>query len=460
MKILIARYGTSNDKLSIISNTLNHSNNRCLHIYLHFKIVILSSFIPKASYRVLLRITNHPQQSLYTKTNSFQNNKMESENKRYLFTSESVAEGHPDKLCDQISDAILDAYLERDPDSRVAVECFTKTGFVLIGGEVTSKAQVDVENIARKTIIEVGYDSGKYGFDGNYCGIQIALSKQSPDIAQGVNTSISKEQGAGDQGLMFGYATSETPEFMPLAIITAHKLMKKRAELRGDLNYLGPDGKCQVSVEYLNEKPTRIHTIVFSTQHDESISNELLKHDIIEKIIKPVCKNWIDENTIFHINPTGRFVIGGPVGDAGLTGRKIIVDSYGGSGRHGGGAFSGKDPSKVDRSAAYASRYIAKNIVASGLAERCEVQIAYAIGIAEPVSILVNCFGTNKIPEEKIEVLIRKHFPLKPADIILQLNLKRPIYKKTAVYGHFGRNDEDFTWEKTDKVHLLKDSQI
>ena len=387
---------------------------------------------------------------------------MESENRRYLFTSESVAEGHPDKLCDQISDAILDAYLERDPDSRVAVECFVKTGFVLIGGEVTSKAHVDVENIARKTIIEAGYDSGKYGFDGNYCGVQIALSKQSPDIAQGVNNTISKEQGAGDQGLMFGYATSETPEFMPLAIITAHKLMKKRAELRKDntLNYLGPDGKCQVSVEYLNEKPIRIHTIVFSTQHNESVSNELLKNDIIEKIIKPVCKNWIDENTIFHINPTGRFVIGGPVGDAGLTGRKIIVDSYGGSGRHGGGAFSGKDPSKVDRSAAYASRYIAKNIVASGLAERCEVQIAYAIGIAEPVSILVNCFETNKIPEEKIEVLIRKHFPLKPADIILQLNLKRPIYKKTAVYGHFGRNDEDFTWEKTDKVHLLKDSQI
>ncbi len=379
----------------------------------------------------------------------------------YIFTSESVAEGHPDKICDQVSDALLDAYLEKDPNSRVAIECFTKTGFILVGGEVTSKGAVDIENVVRKKIIEIGYDSGKYGFDGNTCGVVIALSKQSSDIAQGVNenSGAQKEQGAGDQGLMFGYATNETPEYMPLPITLAHKIMQKRAESRkkGEIKYLGPDAKTQISVEYRNDRPARIQAVVLSTQHNDDVSLEEIKKDMIEKIIKPVCGNWLDDKTIYHINPTGRFVIGGPVGDAGLTGRKIIVDSYGGQGRHGGGCFSGKDSSKVDRSAAYAARYIAKNIVASGIADKCEIQIAYAIGIAEPVSVHVNCFGTNKISEDKIEELVRKHFPLKPAEIINKLNLKRPIYGKTAVYGHFGRSDNDFTWEKLDKVDVLKE---
>lgn len=375
----------------------------------------------------------------------------------HLFTSESVAEGHPDKLCDQVSDALLDEFLRHDPDSRVAIECFTKTGFIVVGGEVTSKASFDISDVVRKTIIEAGYDNLKYGFDGNTCGVIVSLSKQSPDIAQGVNADEQKEQGAGDQGLMFGYATNETPEYMPLPIMLAHDLLRKRRELRkeGKFNYLGPDAKSQVTVEYQDGKPKRVHTVVLSSQHDENVSLDYLKQDLIEKVIKPVCGSWMDESTVLHINPTGKFVIGGPVGDAGLTGRKIIVDSYGGYGRHGGGAFSGKDPSKVDRSAAYAARYIAKNIVAAGLAEQCEVQISYAIGIAEPVSVLVNCFGTNKIPEDQIEALVRMHFPLKPADIISHLELKRPIYKKTAVFGHFGRNEPDFKWEKLDKVALL-----
>ena len=375
----------------------------------------------------------------------------------HLFTSESVAEGHPDKLCDQVSDALLDEFLRHDPDSRVAIECFTKTGFIVVGGEVTSKASFDISDVVRKTIIEAGYDNLKYGFDGNTCGVIVSLSKQSPDIAQGVNADEQKEQGAGDQGLMFGYATNETPEYMPLPIMLAHDLLRKRRELRkeGKFNYLGPDAKSQVTVEYQDGKPKRVHTVVLSSQHDENVSLDYLKQDLIEKVIKPVCGSWLDERTVLHINPTGKFVIGGPVGDAGLTGRKIIVDSYGGYGRHGGGAFSGKDPSKVDRSAAYAARYIAKNIVAAGLAEQCEVQISYAIGIAEPVSVLVNCFGTNKIPEDQIEALVRMHFPLKPADIISHLELKRPIYKKTAVFGHFGRNEPDFKWEKLDKVALL-----
>ena len=380
--------------------------------------------------------------------------------KNYIFTSESVAEGHPDKLCDQVSDTLLDAFLEKDPESRVAVECFTKTGFIVVGGEVTSKAHVDIERVVRKTICDAGYDSGKYGFDGNTCGVMIALSKQSPDIAQGVNANsqTEKEQGAGDQGLMFGYATNETPEFMPLPIVLAHKLMLKRTELRksGELDYLGPDAKSQVSVEYADGKPLRVRTVVLSTQHDANTSLEKIKEDMIKKVINPVCGKYLDSETVYHINPTGRFVIGGPVGDAGLTGRKIIVDTYGGHSSHGGGCFSGKDPSKVDRSAAYAARYIAKNIVASGLAEKCEVQLAYAIGVAKPVSILVNCFGTNKIDEQIIEKLVWKNFPLKPGEIIRELDLKKPIYAKTAVYGHFGRNENGFSWERLDKVDVLR----
>lgn len=375
--------------------------------------------------------------------------------KRYIFTSESVSSGHPDKICDQVSDALVDAFISQDPDSRCAIECFAKTGFIVVGGEVRSKANVDVESIVRKKIIEIGYNSGKYGFDGNTCGVLNAISKQSEDIAIGVDEGQEKEQGAGDQGLMFGFATNETPEYMPLPIILAHKIMQKRNELREnkEIAYLGPDAKTQVSVEYEDGKPKRIDTVVLSTQHDADISLEKIKEDMIEKVVKPVCGEWLD-NTKYHINPTGRFVIGGPVGDAGLTGRKIIVDTYGGHGSHGGGCFSGKDASKVDRSGAYVSRYIAKNLVAAGLADKCEIQIAYAIGIAEPVSILVDCFGTNKIPEEKIEELVRKHFPLKPAAIISELDLKKPVYSPTAAYGHFGR--PEFSWEKTDKAEILK----
>ncbi|MBT4445972.1 methionine adenosyltransferase [archaeon] len=380
-----------------------------------------------------------------------------------LFTSESVGEGHPDKIADQISDAILDAMLTQDPNSRVAVETFTKTGFVVVGGEVTTKSYVDIQKIVRDTIVEIGYDKPDFGFEGSTCGVLTALSEQSPDIAQGVNQGegLHEEQGAGDQGLMFGFATNETPELMPLPITLAHKLMARLASARkrGELWYVRPDSKSQVTVEYNDQgKPVRVDTVVVSTQHHPDVDLETIRRDMIEKIVKPICADWIDDDTKYFINPTGKFVIGGPVGDAGLTGRKIIVDTYGGMGRHGGGAFSGKDPTKVDRSASYMARYIAKNLVAAQLADRCEVQLAYAIGVANPVSVLVDCFGTNKISEEKISELVQEHFRLTPRGIIESLNLRRPIYKKTAAYGHFGRSDPDFTWEATDKADILREA--
>ncbi|MBI4453395.1 methionine adenosyltransferase [Candidatus Woesearchaeota archaeon] len=379
---------------------------------------------------------------------------------RYLFTSESVSEGHPDKLCDQISDSILDAALKDDPYARVAIECLVKTGFVVVAGEMTTNTYIDIQDVVRKTIKEAGYDNPAFGFDGNTCGVLASISEQSPDISQGVSEGLGlfKEQGAGDQGLMFGFATNETPELMPLTLVLAHKLLIRLRELRRTktLLYLGPDAKSQVTVEYVDGVPQRIDTVVVSTQHLASATHDQIQKDMIDCVIKPVCGKLLDSNTKFFINPTGSFVIGGPVADSGVTGRKIIVDTYGGHGSHGGGAFSGKDPSKVDRSAAYAARYIAKNIVAAGLADKCEVQLAYAIGVAAPVSVLVHCFETNKIPEEKISELARKHFPLKPAEIIKELNLRRPIYKKTATYGHFGRNEPEFTWERTDKVDVLR----
>ncbi len=381
----------------------------------------------------------------------------------FLFTSESVTEGHPDKICDNISDAFLDEYLRQDPNSRVAVETMVTTDFVAVSGEVTSKANFDQkaqEELVRKTIREIGYDNKDLMFDADSCKIDLRLHSQSPDISQGISATEEKEQGAGDQGLMFGYATNETEELMPMPILLAHKLVQKLSEVRRNkiLLWIRPDGKSQVSVRYVDNKPTKIETVIVSTQHAPNISHEEISREIIDKVIKPVLGNlWNDEIKI-HINPTGKFVIGGPHGDAGLTGRKIIVDTYGGFGRHGGGAFSGKDPSKVDRSACYMSRYIAKNLVAAGLADRCEVQLAYAIGVAEPVSLYVNTFGTNKIPENQIEELVRKNFDLKPLGIISQLDLKRPIYKKTASYGHFGRNEPEFTWEKTDKAETLKQS--
>lgn len=371
-----------------------------------------------------------------------------------LFTSESVSPGHPDKVCDQCSDAILDAILEQDPNARVAVECATKTGFVLVAGEVTTSAYVDVQKIVRQTIKEIGYDAPEYGFDDT-CGVLVSLSEQSPDIAVGVDEDDSHEQGAGDQGLMFGYACTDTDELMPLPIQLSHALVQKQFDVRrNQLSYLRPDAKAQVTIEYDGTTPKRCEAVVLSSQHDPGVELNQLREDIKKHIILPVLGEYVDEDTKFHINPTGIFVQGGPVADAGLTGRKIIVDTYGGFARHGGGAFSGKDPSKVDRSAAYAARYIAKNVVAAGLATHCEVQLAYAIGVAQPVSVLVECFGTNTQPVEDIQAAIRKHFALTPKELISELNLLRPIYKQTAAFGHFGR--ENLPWEALDKVKDLK----
>jgi len=381
--------------------------------------------------------------------------------KNYIFTSESVTEGHPDKVCDYISDAILDEFLRQDPDSRVAVETLVTTDFVTVAGEVTSKGKFDIEKVVRDTIAEIGYDDAALKFDAKTCEVLVKIDPQSPNISQGVTVSqTQKEQGAGDQGLMFGYASNETEELMPLPILLAHKLIQKLSQVRRDktLSWVRPDGKSQVSVRYENNKPTKIETVVISTQHAPEISQEKISSEIIDKVIKPVLGNLWNDQIKIHINPTGKFVIGGPHGDAGVTGRKIIVDTYGGFGRHGGGAFSGKDPSKVDRSACYMCRYIAKNLVAAELADRCEVQLAYAIGVAEPVSLYVNTFGTNKISEKRIEDLVRENFDMKPSGIISQLDLKRPIYKKTAAYGHFGRNEPEFSWEKTDKAAVLKQS--
>jgi S-adenosylmethionine synthetase len=371
--------------------------------------------------------------------------------RRWLFSSESVTEGHPDKVCDQISDALLDEFLRQDPDSRVAVESMITSGIVFVAGEVTSKGKADVQKIVRDTIRTIGYDRPEYGFDCDSCSVLSSLHEQSPDISMGVSASADKEQGAGDQGLMFGFATSETPELMPLPITIAHQLSMTLARVRKnkELSWVRPDGKSQVSVVYEDGVPKRIDSVVISTQHSPDISMSQLREEVVNKVIKPVCDSWIDSQTKFLVNPTGRFVIGGPPGDTGLTGRKIIADTYGGMGRHGGGAFSGKDPSKVDRSACYMARYVAKNIVAAGLAEKCEVQVAYAIGVAEPISIMVETFGTDKMPEEQIEGLVRKNFDMRPAGIIRTLDLKRPIYQQTAAYGHFGRSNPSFTWEQT-----------
>ncbi len=387
--------------------------------------------------------------------------------KKVFFTSESVTEGHPDKICDQISDAVLDEILAQDPTGRVACETIVTTGQVHIFGEITTTAHVDFPKIIRKTIKDIGYDRAKYGFDCETCGILVSIDEQSPDIARGVDQSLEARQdaadrydiGAGDQGMMFGYATNETPEFLPLPLAMAHRLSRRLAEVRknGTLPYLRPDGKTQVTVEYDDGKPVRIDAIVVSSQHDENVSHETIEKDLIEKVIRVVIPaEYLDADTKYYINPTGRFVIGGPQGDAGLTGRKIIVDTYGGMARHGGGAFSGKDPTKVDRSAAYAARYVAKNIVAAGIADRCEIQLAYAIGVAKPVSVLVDTFGTGKIPEETIAELIHKNFELRPAGIIDMLQLRRPIYRQTAAYGHFGRTDVDLPWEHTDKAEVLR----
>ncbi|MGZ7065255.1 MAG: methionine adenosyltransferase [Candidatus Aminicenantales bacterium] len=374
------------------------------------------------------------------------------------FTSESVTEGHPDKICDQVSDAVLDDLLRQDPYSRVAIESLTTTGTVHVAGEVTTNGWANVQKIVRHTLREIGYTDPRFGIDCEDAGVWVAIHSQSPDISQGVAEARSHEQGAGDQGMMFGYACNETKELMPLPIMIAHKLSKRLAEVRkkGLVKGLGPDGKSQVTVEYHDGKPKRLEAVVIAQQHIEDISEDVLKKMILEKVIKPVCGRYLDRKTKVFINATGRFVIGGPEGDTGVTGRKIICDTYGGMGRHGGGCFSGKDPSKVDRSAAYACRYIAKNVVAAGLADRCEVQLSYAIGVADPMAIFVDTFGTGKIADAKIVALIKKHFPVKPRDIIKALRLRRPIYKKTAAYGHFGRNDPDFTWEKTDKAALLR----
>lgn len=388
---------------------------------------------------------------------------------KLLFTSESVTEGHPDKICDQISDAILDAMLKQDPMSRVACETLTNTGFIMVMGEITTKANVDIQQIVRDTICEIGYNDSKLGFDGNTCAVMVALDKQSPDIAMGVDKALEAREGeleddldtgAGDQGMMFGFATNETEEYMPYPIALAHKLSRRLTEVRknGTLSYLRPDGKTQVTVEYDEKgKPIHLNAVVLSTQHDPDVTQEQIHEDIKKYVFDPVLPaELVDENTSFFINPTGRFVIGGPNGDSGLTGRKIIVDTYGGFARHGGGAFSGKDCTKVDRSAAYAARYVAKNIVAAGLADRCEIQLSYAIGVAQPMSIMVDTNGTGKLSDEKLVEIIRENFDLRPAGIIKMLDLRRPIYKQTAAYGHFGRNDLDLPWEKLDKVDVLK----
>ena len=376
----------------------------------------------------------------------------------FSFTSESVSEGHPDKVADQISDAILDAILAADVKGRVACETLVKTGVVIVAGEVTTTAWVDVEAIVRKTVLDIGYDHSDMGFDGASCGVLNIIGKQSPDIAQGVDRKDERKQGAGDQGLMFGYATNETDVLMPAPITLAHRLVKRQAQVRksGKLPWLRPDAKSQVTLRYENDKPVGLEAVVLSTQHEDSISTKLFREAVIEEILKPVLPaKWIDKQTKYHINPTGRFVIGGPVGDCGLTGRKIIVDTYGGFARHGGGAFSGKDPSKVDRSAAYAARYVAKNIVAAELAERCEVQVSYAIGVAEPTSIMVETFGTGKLPDTRLTQLVRANFDLTPYGLREMLDLARPIYQKTASYGHFGRKEAEFSWERTDKASTL-----
>jgi S-adenosylmethionine synthetase len=381
--------------------------------------------------------------------------------KSFLFTSESVSEGHPDKMADQISDAILDALLAQDPKSRVACETLVTTGMAILAGEITTNARIEYADIARATIKRIGYDSSDMGFDHSSCAVLVALGKQSPDIAMGVDETKDKEQGAGDQGMMFGYATRETSVLMPAPITYAHLLVKRQAEVRknGTLPWLRPDAKSQVTFRYVDNKPVGISAVVLSTQHQPDISQKDLHNAVMEEIIKPVLPaQWIGKDTRFHINPTGRFVIGGPMGDCGLTGRKIIVDTYGGMGRHGGGAFSGKDPTKVDRSAAYAARYVAKNIVAAGLADRCEVQVSYAIGVAQPTSISVETFGTGKLPNDSLERLVREHFDLRPRGIIEMLDLLRPIYARTAAYGHFGRDEDGFPWERTDRAEVLRDA--
>ena len=380
---------------------------------------------------------------------------------RHLFTSESVTEGHPDKICDQISDSILDAILAQDPDAHVACECATTTGMVLVMGEITTSAYVPISDIVRKKVVEIGYDRAKYGFDGHSCSVLVSLDEQSPDIAQGVNREVDEDQGAGDQGMMFGYACDETAEYMPLAISLAHKLTRRLSEVRkdGTLPYLRPDGKAQVTIEYDDDRAERIEAVVVSTQHAPEVSQEQIYADLVEHVIRPVLpKGMLDDATKIYVNPTGRFVVGGPQGDSGLTGRKIIVDTYGGYAHHGGGAFSGKDPSKVDRSAAYAMRHVAKNLVAAGLAKKCEVGVAYAIGVAKPVSVFVDSYGTGKYSDDVLAELVNRVFDLRPAAIIRDLDLKRPIYAQTAAYGHFGRDDLDLPWEKLDRVEALQEA--